>query len=102
LGHWENLGWSWQLTFVIATALASCVLLVGFGRGRLSTRRAILLGGCLIAIPLCGATALPFIPLVAAAHLGAARRSRGRAFWLLGGFSVATAGLIAVYFFGLK
>lgn len=102
LGHWENLGWGWQLTFVFAAGLACCLLLVGIWGDDLTSRRALIFGGCAIAIPLSGATALPFVPLVAAALLVTSRRSGGRARRILVGFSVASAALMAVYFFGLQ
>ena len=65
LGQWETLGWSWQLEYVVATSLACGALLLAAPGKAWTTRRALLLGTCLVGIPFCGATALLFAPLVA-------------------------------------
>jgi hypothetical protein len=78
LGNWANMGFGWQLMWVVAAALA-CGLLLGVATaGEFSTRRALAVGACLVAIPLTGATALPFVPLVSLALLPRIRRSHHR------------------------
>ncbi len=62
LGHWENLFWSWQLSFVVSVILALIILIV------LLTDRILTLGGAITAalslmlLPLCGGTGLLFVP----------------------------------------
>lgn len=101
LGHWENLGWMWELTFVVATALAAALLLVVATTRQWTTRRALVAGGCLITIPFTGATALAFVPVVAVALALEARRIRGRPRQIIlasAGVAVIMSGL---YFVGL-
>ena len=80
LGHWDNIVWSWQMQFVLATAL-TCVLLlviVVYGRGDLSTGPSVVAGVALMALPLAGATSLVFGPPLALwVALAGARCFRG-------------------------
>jgi hypothetical protein len=80
LGHWDNIVWSWQMQFVLATA-ATCVLLLMIavhGRGDLGTRASIVTGLALMALPLTGATSLVFAPPLALwVALAGARSLRG-------------------------
>jgi hypothetical protein len=59
LGHWANLFWSWQITFVLPTVF-TCILfaIVLSHKGLLNIRLAIIAGLCLIGLPLCGANGL--------------------------------------------
>ena len=65
LGHWENLFWSWQFSFVLPTAL-TCVLLLILVRTQIPFNRktAVIAGICLISLPLCGANGLAFVPFL--------------------------------------
>jgi hypothetical protein len=66
IGHWENLYWSWQLTFVLAVFLAGILLLVLLSDPEMRERRsAYVAGAALIAEPLCGGTGLLYVPLLA-------------------------------------
>lgn len=66
MGHWANILWSWQLSFVVPTALAWGVFLVMVTRPTLATpRAAIFTGVSLILLPLCGAVGLIFVPFLA-------------------------------------
>jgi hypothetical protein len=59
----ENILWSWQLVFVLSTALAGAVLLVIVSRGDWpGPRNAALVGLGVAALPLCGANALVLVP----------------------------------------
>jgi hypothetical protein len=101
-GHWENFGWGWQLTFVMATALACCLLLAVLPPGGLSRRRAIVLGACVVVIPLTGATALPLVPFVTAAALWVTRRSTPAVARVVRLSAVAGAALVVAYLVGLE
>lgn len=102
LGNWENMGWGWELQFVVATAMA-CALLIGITSwGELTTGRALALGGSLVAIPLTGATALVFAPLVSVAIIPRIRRGPRWAQVILVTSIVLTLALTAVYFIGLQ
>jgi hypothetical protein len=78
LGNWANMGFSWQLMWVLGAALACGMLLAIATTREFSTRRALVVCVCLVAIPLTGATALPFASLVSIALLTRLRRSRPR------------------------
>jgi hypothetical protein len=73
-GEAENLGWSWQLTFVISS-LSACLLLVVIARQKTESIRpgdATLAGLCLVALPLTGGAGLIYVPALAAwAAIGA-------------------------------
>ncbi len=67
LGHWDNLIWSWQIQFVLSTVFASVLLLIIVARGaELAPGPAAIAGGCLVALPLCGANGLVLAPALAA------------------------------------
>jgi hypothetical protein len=102
LGHWENLGWSWELQFVVATALA-CGVLMGVASNReFTTARALTLGVCLAAIPFTGATALPYAPIVAVALLPSLRRAPPTPRAILAASTVITLAVTVLYFVGLE
>lgn len=103
LGHWENFGWSWQITFVLATVLACGVLLtVASGRPITTVPRAAVLGACLVLIPLSGATALPFAPVMAVVLLVDVRRRGGRAATILRISAALALVLTAISMVGIK
>jgi hypothetical protein len=65
LGNWENLVWSWQLSFVVPVIIICGVLLVILNQPTLSTpNTAILAGVSLILLPLCGGTGILFMPFL--------------------------------------
>ncbi|HEY2215694.1 MAG TPA: hypothetical protein VGH31_11600, partial [Acidimicrobiales bacterium] len=102
LGHWQNLGWSWELQFVVATALACGVLMGVVWPRELSTSRALALGVCMVAIPFTGATALPFALVVALALIPRLRRAPPSARAVLASSIVITLVVTVLYFVGLK
>ncbi len=64
--HWahsETMLWGFQVQFVLSTALFSAILMsiAGF-KGSLKPPRALLVGGCLVLLPLCGAQGLVLVP----------------------------------------
>ena len=66
LGNWENLYWSWQLSFVVSVLLVCAILLALTGRYALETPgAAAVTGACLVLLPLCGGTGLLFVPPLA-------------------------------------
>src|SRR5262245_24981919 len=67
LGHWDNLIWSWQIQFVLSILFASVLLLIIVTQGKeLAPGPAAIAGGCLVALPLCGANGLVLAPALAA------------------------------------
>lgn len=103
LGNWENMGWGWEMQFVIATALACGVLLFVASRRPFTMPRALGLGVCLVGIPLSGATALPFAPVVAVALVPRLRSGSPRgARIVLSASIVLTLMITVVYFVGLR
>jgi hypothetical protein len=66
LGQMENVLWSWQIQFVVSAAvIVSLLLILVAARMPLSWSPALALGALLAALPLTGASGLPFVvPLV--------------------------------------
>lgn len=66
LGHWDNIVWSWQMQFVLATAL-TCGLLLAVVAYERALGAAASIAACmaLIALPLTGGTGLAFVPPLA-------------------------------------
>lgn len=103
LGHWENLLWSWQMQFVLVTAVIGALLLLLVRSDvPVSVGNVSLLGGALVFLPLGGGSALPMVPAALAGLLAvvwlprASRRSRRIAL----GASALTVALVGVYFVG--
>jgi len=66
MGNWENLVWSWQLSFVVPTALICGILLVMIAHSTLATPdAAVFVGVSLVSLPLCGGVGLLFVPFLA-------------------------------------
>jgi hypothetical protein len=64
LGHWDNLLWSWQLQFVLSTAL-TCILLlmvVAWREGPATPITAAAAGVCLVFLPLSGGNGVIVVP----------------------------------------
>ena len=101
LGNWENFGWSWQLTFVIAAAVGAAMLMLITARGGWTTRRASLLVACLVVTPFTGATVLPFAAAVAVVLLLERRNACGRPRTILTAGGLLTLLLSALYFVDL-
>lgn len=65
-GHWENLNWGFQFSFVFFTVLACWLLLAVVGsRSGLSGCRAVLFSIGLLLLPLLGAQGVVFVPFLA-------------------------------------
>ena len=108
-GHWENLLWGFQIEFVAHTLLAfGLLLLILRSRSPLTWGAGLAGSLCLLALPLCGAHGLPFVPLLAVWLLVWAWRSRrtpGRAAWRLAvvaALAAAALALVPVYFIGYE
>jgi hypothetical protein len=110
LGNWDNLVWSWQLSFVVPTVM-SCLLLLVIAEwhGILDARAAGLASICLLLLPVAGANGLIMVlPLAcwfgvvgvlqwrAADQPGSIRR---RGLWLIAAASGAVL-LTGLYFVG--
>jgi hypothetical protein len=56
IGHWDNLLWSWQIQFVLSTALTGILLLmiVAWHEGPATPAAAIAAAICLVSLPLSG------------------------------------------------
>jgi hypothetical protein len=66
LGNWENLFWGWQFSFVLSVVLTCTILLVLVSNQTVMTAKAAVVAGiALLLLPLCGATGLAFVPLLA-------------------------------------
>ncbi len=112
IGNWENLVWSWQLSFVFPTAIICAVLLVFVSHRTLATPgTAVFTGVCLVLLPLCGAIGLVFVPFLAlwlsycgVLHWYSVKKVGGRQ-WL-GGFLIGSAAialcLMGLYFVGYE
>jgi hypothetical protein len=111
--HWgqhQNLLWSFEVQFIGSAVLALIVLVgVAIVPGRPTTGQGLLIGGCLVVLPLWGANGLLLVPPLALwlAAAGAARwRSglpharRDGALWL--GLAGAALSLVAASFVGEK
>jgi hypothetical protein len=63
-GQYLNLVWTWQVQFTLATSLTLLLIAIvaTMCPGRLTTRRAWLVGLLLALLPLCGASGLVFVP----------------------------------------
>lgn len=112
LGNWDNLFWSWQLSFVVPTVLICLIILVLVRNKLLARRRDAVIGGIgLVLLPLCGAIGLLFVPFLAlwfgyigVRHWHAAKAHAGRQ-WI-GGFLIGSAALAlcltGLYFIGYE
>jgi hypothetical protein len=61
IGHWNNLGWGWQIQFVVSFLLTCIPLMVVVSHGgRLSRTTAVAAGSCLVLLPLTGANGVLF------------------------------------------
>lgn len=62
-GHYQDILWSFEIQFVLSTLLAGTAFLVVLtGPARLTFRAALLGGGCLLLLPLCGLNGLLYVP----------------------------------------
>jgi len=66
IGHWPNIVWGWQFSFVLAMAIVSTALVIII-RNEIITSivAARIFAICLVALPLCGANGLLFVPFFA-------------------------------------
>ncbi len=112
IGNWENLVWSWQLSFVLPAVLICGVLLVMVVQPTLATpRAAVLVGVSLVLLPLCGGIGLLFVPFLAlwlsycgVRHWQTVKTSGGQR-WisgiLIGAVAIALS-IIGLYFVGYQ
>ncbi|MEQ9232886.1 hypothetical protein [Coleofasciculus sp. E2-BRE-01] len=112
MGNWENLLWSWQLSFVVPTALIFALLLVMVTHPTLATSGAAVLSGVsLVLLPLCGAVGLVFALFLApwliywgVRHWRTSKTNGGRRWssgFLMGTAAIALA-LVGLYFVGYQ
>jgi len=112
MGNWENLVWSWQLSFVVPTALICGILLVMLACPTLATPgAAVFVGVSLVSLPLCGGVGLLFVPFLAlwlsycgVLHWYAVKTNGGRQWisgFLLGSAAIALC-IIGLYFVGYQ
>lgn len=112
LGNWENLFWSWQLGFVLPTALTLAVLLVIVSSPIIRTTRAAFVAGiCLVLLPLCGVNGLLFVPFIALwfGYSGIVNwrliKTQGGQRWIsafLIGSALIALSLTALYYYGYE
>jgi hypothetical protein len=109
-GQYETLMISYAVNLVASTVLAGVALVILVEVRRLpSPRQALLFGGCLLALPLCGSSGAALVPLLAlwlglagAAYLRPGSEKRSRAGVFLVTLAVASAAWSAGYFLSLK
>ncbi len=111
LGNWENLFWSWQLSFVSSVILIGGLLLFVVTQVRpIPPRTASFAGIALVLLPLTGATGLVFVPV-----LGIYMAAQGVLQWRdasadtptwstvwLVGFSLIALAVTGLYFLGYE
>jgi hypothetical protein len=108
LGQWESFLMGFPLNLVGATAVAgACLALVARSRPAVSPRRAVLLGGCLVLLPLLGASGLALTPALASwlafvgiRHCRAADGRGRRRGVLIVGLAALALLLVGLYFVG--
>lgn len=93
-GHWENIGWSWQVGFSTSTLFVGGLL-----AGIIALRRLATVGVCLVALPLAGGAGLPFVPSGVLWAALAARTSRSRRAGMVLMILAAISTLIAALYF---
>jgi hypothetical protein len=112
LGHWENLFWCWQATFVIPLVLVGALFLAFVRYPTLSnTGAAAVAGISLPLLPLCGANGLLFVPgfmflciYCGIIHWRHDKKNKSQPWlyrWLIGS-SLLTLGITALYLVGLE
>ncbi len=112
LGNWENLFWSWQLSFVLPTALTLAVLLVIVSTPIIRTKgTALVAGTCMVLLPLCGVNGLLFVPFMALwfgynglVNWHMSKRQSGQR-WISGfliGSALLALSLTALYYYGYE
>ncbi len=105
-GHCENLLWSFQVEFVLSTLMACGLLLFVIRSDQPPNRRSVVIVGlCLLGLPLTGAHGIPIVPPLAAWLIAWTWRFRqaGNGGALLASavmVGVASTLLVAFYFFG--
>jgi hypothetical protein len=104
-GQSENLIWSWQLVYIFAVGLIGIFLTIVVRSGNRLTGWWALAGGvCLLVLPLSGGMGLLFVPSLSVWLLAQAsanwRRGRSRDAWILGGLTIATLLVSALYLIG--
>jgi hypothetical protein len=107
LGHWENLFWTWQLSFVVSIELAALVLLVLVRRPALDTTLSFwTVTVALLLLPLCGATGLIFVPAFGAWTIWCVWSGRSHikpvATWRRVGTLALVGAVALVYFVGYQ
>ena len=112
LGNWENLFWGWQFSFVLSVVLTCTILLVLVSNQTLMTPKAAVVAGiALLLLPLCGATGLMFVPILALwlGYCGVLHwyqiKTKGGQRWIsifLIGSAVVALALTGLYFVGYQ
>lgn len=110
IGHWPNLFWSWQLTFVLPTALTYIILWLLLLDPRLTNLRSAWIAGIsLILLPLCGANGLLFVPFLSlwliycgVLHYKSVKvEQQWLSVFLIASVAIAL-GLVGIYFYGYQ
>lgn len=98
--HWENLTWPFQIAFALhAFAISLSVSLILRLKRPPIGAEAIPIGVCLLMLPLCGGSALPFVALLAPWWIWAASREGRRNAIACSGAALL---LTAIYFIGYR
>jgi hypothetical protein len=109
-GQYEEFLWGWQVDQVLPGVLAASLpVFIVRGGTRLTLKTAVLVGACLLSLPLCGAMGLPYVPLLALwlAYSGvrtwfSSGPHRRRDGLLAVAFALAALFLVGLYFQGYE
>jgi hypothetical protein len=111
LGNWENMVWSWQLSFVLPTALMLVFLLVVLKNPLIDkASNALLCGSILVLLPLCGGNGVLLVPFLGSWLIycafslwkNAPSKSAKRISLILLSFTLLAAVVCVLYFVGYK
>jgi hypothetical protein len=113
IGHWDNLLWSWEITFVLSTALTGILLLmvVVWREGPATPAAAIAAAICLVSLPLSGGNGTIVAPafalwslycgLLRARHEACLTNNRITGLILISSAALALL-IVVVYLFGFQ
>jgi hypothetical protein len=109
LGHWENLFWGWQLSFVVPASLICGLLFVIIRWPTLAAPVPVIFAGLsLVLLPLCGAIGLVFVPFFSLwlAYWGwrstLSTKQPSWIGWFLMGSAILALMLMVAYFIGYQ